>query len=145
MAPSEYVVTISNDKSGCKTNSYPISKIEDLFTSISSGKSFFKVDLAIVHINKLYQYNCFPFGVASAFAILFQRALENILQGTEHVYFYLDDILVIFITWTKTPSVIKTGECRYSFKTSYMCFYVSHGGRPVQREGSRGFEDPLFL
>ena len=41
----------------------------------------------------LYCYNRLPFGVASAPSI-FQRTMENLLQGINHVCVYLDDILV---------------------------------------------------
>ena len=37
----------------------------------------------------LYQYNCLPFGVASAPA-LFQEIMEKILQGLPHVVVYID-------------------------------------------------------
>ena len=74
------------------------------------GRPFSKVDLASAYqqivldeesreyttINThkgLYQYTRLPFGVASAPAI-FQRTIENILQGIKHVCVYLDDILV---------------------------------------------------
>ena len=38
-------------------------------------------------------YTRLPFGVASAPAV-FQRIMENLLQGLKHVCVYLDDILV---------------------------------------------------
>ena len=41
----------------------------------------------------LYQYNWLPVGVASATSI-FQKTMEGILQGIEHVTVYIDDILV---------------------------------------------------
>ena len=41
----------------------------------------------------LYRYNRLPFGVASALAI-FQRVMENLLQGLPNVCVYIDDILV---------------------------------------------------
>lgn len=41
----------------------------------------------------LYTYNRLPFGVASVPAI-FQRMIENILQGLKHVCVYIDDILI---------------------------------------------------
>ena len=87
----DYKVTIN---SVAKTDSYPIPRIEDLFASLSGGKTFSKMDLAITYqqivldeesieyttintYNSLYQYTRLPFGVASASAI-FQRAIENI-------------------------------------------------------------------
>ena len=41
----------------------------------------------------LYQYNRLPFGIASA-STLFQQLLNSLLEGTPHVIFYIDDILV---------------------------------------------------
>ena len=41
----------------------------------------------------LYKFTRLPFGVASAPAI-FQRAIDQVLQGIPHCICYLDDILV---------------------------------------------------
>ena len=41
----------------------------------------------------MYAYKRLPFGVASAPAV-FQRIMDNILQGLPGVYTFLDDILV---------------------------------------------------
>ena len=90
-----------------KLDTYPLPRIEDLFTSLSGGKYFSKLDLAqaylqlpldkaYVTINTqkgLYQYIRLPFGVASAPSI-FQRTMENLLQGIPKVCVYLDNILI---------------------------------------------------
>ena len=93
-----------------KLDTYPLPRIEDLFASLSGGKQFSKLDLAhayqqillddesrkfvVINTHKgLYHYNCLPFGIASAPAI-FQRTMEGILQGIDHVTVYLDDILI---------------------------------------------------
>ena len=103
----DYKVTINL---AAKTDTYPLPKIEDLVASLSGGKLFSKVDLASAYqqiqleeqskeyttINThkgLYCYTRLPFGVASAPSI-FQRTMENILQGINHVCVYLDDILI---------------------------------------------------
>ena len=63
------------------------------------GKAILQVDkeskkLVVINTHKgLYQYNRLPFGITSAPAI-FQKAMEGLLQGIEHVTVYIDDILV---------------------------------------------------
>ena len=93
-----------------QTDSYPLPRIEDIFASLSNGKTFTKLDLAhayqqipvaedtkkLTTINThkgLFQYTRLPFGVASAPA-LFQRTMDSILQGLPHVCVYIDDILI---------------------------------------------------
>ena len=89
---------------------YPMPKIEDIFANLSGGKLFSTIDLAnayqqmmvedeskkylVINTHKgMFRYNRLPFGIASAPA-LFQKAIEQILQGIPGVQSYLDDILV---------------------------------------------------
>ena len=89
---------------------YPLLKPEDLFTSLSGGQKFSKLDLKnayqqmlldsdsrkYVTINThkgLYCYTRLPFGIASA-PTIFQRAMDSILQGLPQILCYLDDILI---------------------------------------------------
>ena len=93
-----------------KLDTYPLPKIEELFSQLAGGKSFTKLDLAhayiqialdddskqyvVINTHKgLYRYNCLLFGIHSAPAI-FQCTIEGILRGTPHVSVYIDDILV---------------------------------------------------
>ncbi|XP_061570024.1 uncharacterized protein K02A2.6-like [Cololabis saira] len=88
---------------------YPIPRIEDLFASLSGGQQFSKLDLSHAYLQMvieknsrkcltittskgLFIYNRLPFGVTSAPAI-FQRAMDQVLQGLPNVHCYLDDIL----------------------------------------------------
>ena len=103
----DYKLTVNR---AAKVDTYPLPRIEDLFTSLAGGKAFSKLDLAhayqqvpldeaarkYVTINTqkgLFQYTRLPFGVSSAPAI-FQRTMDNLLQGIPQVCVYLDDILV---------------------------------------------------
>ena len=91
-----------------KLETYPLPRINDLFTSLAGGQHFSKLDLShaylqlplaeesqpIVTVNtRLYRYQRLPFGVSSAPAV-FQRTMETLLQGIPNVCVYLDDILV---------------------------------------------------
>jgi len=89
----DYKVTINQ---ASLVNSYPLSRIDDLFASLAGGQEFSKLDLAhayqqiplddaskkLVAINThkgLFQYNRLPFGVSAAPSI-FQRTMETLLQ-----------------------------------------------------------------
>ncbi|CAC5387068.1 unnamed protein product [Mytilus coruscus] len=103
----DYKVTINQVS---KLDNYPIPKTDDLYATLSGGQAFSKLDLSqeyqqivldeeslkYITINThkgLYQYNRFPFGVSSAPGI-FQRTIENLLQGIPRVVVRVDDILV---------------------------------------------------
>ena len=93
-----------------KLDNYPIPKTEDLLATLGSGNRFTKLDMSqayqqleleegsrkftTINTHKgLYQYNRLPFGVSSAPGI-FQRTMENLLQGIPQVVVRIDDILV---------------------------------------------------
>ena len=89
---------------------YPLPRIEDMFSKLSGGCTFSKIDLAhaylqmeleedakqylVINTHKgLFAYNRLPFGISSAPSI-FQRGMEQILSGLSGVQCYLDDILI---------------------------------------------------
>ena len=91
-------------------DNYPIPKTEDLLATLGGGNTFTKLDMSqayqqllldeeskkftTINTHKgLYQYNRLPFGVSSAPGI-FQRTMENLLQGIPHVVVQVDVILV---------------------------------------------------
>ena len=93
-----------------KLSTYPLPRIEDLFATLSGGKSFTKLDVAHAYLQiplseasrayttinthkGLFRYKRLPFGISSAPSI-FQKIMESILQGVPHVSVYIDDILL---------------------------------------------------
>lgn len=100
-----------------RAEQYPLPRIEDIFAKLSGGQRFSKVDLAEAYlqmemeedskifltintIKGLYRYNRLVFGVASAPAI-WQRAMDQVLQGVPGTQCYLDDIIVTGATDTE--------------------------------------------
>ena len=93
-----------------KVDQYPLPRIQDIFASLAGGKRFSKIDLTqaynqmevdescreLLTINThkdLYQYNRLQFGVASAPAV-WQRAMEQVLQGIPFTSCILDDMII---------------------------------------------------
>ena len=103
----DYRLTVNR---AAKPDTYPLPRVDDIFASLSGGKTFSKLDLAnayqqvplesqskqLVTINTyrgLYCYNRLPFGISAAPSI-FQRTMENVLLGIPNTCIYLDDLLV---------------------------------------------------
>ena len=93
-----------------KLNRYPLPKVEDIFAMLKKGKAFTKLDLSqayqqislnansrkfvVINTHKgLFRYTRLPYGIASAPGI-FQKAMEQLLQGIAGIAVYIDDILV---------------------------------------------------
>ena len=103
----DYKLTINQV---AKQDIYPLPLVEDLFTSLSGGKIFTKLDLSHAYqqipldddskqfttINTtkgLFRFERLPFGISAAPAI-FQRTMESLLRDLPRVAVYLDDIVV---------------------------------------------------
>ncbi|XP_041375645.1 uncharacterized protein K02A2.6-like [Gigantopelta aegis] len=89
---------------------YPLPKIEDNFAKLAGGQYFTKIDLTRAYLQMeveedskkyltvnthkgLYRYNRLPFGIKTAPAI-WQRTIEQVLQGISGTEVLLDDIVV---------------------------------------------------
>ena len=103
----DYKVTVNQ---AAKLDNYSIPKAEDLFATLSGGEKFTKLDMSqayqqilledeskkytTINTHKgLFQYNRLPYGVSSSPGI-FQRTMENVLQGIPFVVVRVGDILV---------------------------------------------------
>ena len=103
----DYKVTINQV---VQPDTYPLPNADDLFATLAGGEVFTKLDLStayqqleltedskqylVVNTQKgLYRYERLSYGVSTAPSI-FQRVMDQILQGIEGVTCYLDDILI---------------------------------------------------
>lgn len=103
----DYKVTVNQ---ALEPDKYPLPKPEDLFTVLTGGDKFSKLDLReaymqmeleeesrkYVAINThqgLYQFTRVPYGISSA-PTLFQKTMDTILQGKKKVICYIDVILI---------------------------------------------------
>ena len=103
----DFKVTINSQ---LDVDEYPLPRIEEIYANLSGGKQFSVIDLRQVYLQMeveeqsmthltvnthrgLYQYQRLPYGVASAPAV-WQRAIDQVLQGIPGVQCYLDDIIV---------------------------------------------------
>jgi len=104
---ADFKVTINKH---IEPNQHPIPNPTDLLSQLSGGSVFLKLDLSqayaqlpldsesqrycVIATHKgLYAFTRLPFGVSSAPAI-WQRTIEQILQGIPGVVVYFDDILI---------------------------------------------------
>ncbi|RXN33959.1 putative protein K02A2.6-like protein [Labeo rohita] len=146
---------------------YPIPRVEDLFTTLSRGLSFSKLDMShayqqivmdenskqylTINTHKgMFTYNRLPFGVASAPAI-FQRTMEGLLRGLTHVAVYLDDILVTGVTdeeHLQTLDVVlnrlqDAGLCLKRNKCEFLQKEVRYLGHLVDAQGLHPLKDKV--
>ena len=152
----DYKITINQ---ACTADSYPLPKVDDLLANLAGGQYFSKLDLSqaylqlpldeqskeFVTVNThrgLYRYNRLPFGVSSAPSI-FQRTIENLLQGIKGVSVYIDDILISGSTLHEHLKILDT--VLEKLQTSGLklnktkCFFLRHRieylGYIIDRDG----------
>ena len=87
----DYKVTINQ---AALLDNYPIPKGDDLFTQMTGGERFSKLDLSQAYTQMVLNPDSrLPYGVNSAPGI-FQREMEKILNGVPYTVVRIDDILV---------------------------------------------------
>ena len=155
-----------------KLDTYPIPKPEDLFSSLSGGKIFSKLDMSqaycqlqldensqdITVINThrgLFRYNRLCFGISAAPGI-FQRAMEQLVQGIPGVLCYLDDVLVCGATEAEHKSrlltvlsrmqeaglKLKLSKCSFKVpEVSYLGFVINANGLHPTQDKVRAIRD----
>ena len=103
----DFKVTVSSQ---LQVDEYPLPRIDEIYANLSGGQQFSTLDLREAYLQMeveedskpyltinttrgLYQYQRLAYGVASAPAV-WQRAMDQVLQGIPGVQCYLDDIIV---------------------------------------------------
>ena len=103
----DYSVTINH---AVRVDKYPLPNISDLYAKLSGGQIYSKLDLRNAYLQVvldddsqklttinttkgLFRYERLPYGVSSSPGI-FQRLMEQLLQGIPMTAIYLDDVLV---------------------------------------------------
>ena len=130
-----------------------------MFAQLSGGCAFTKIDLSQAYLQLpldtdskmftvinthegLFRYTRLPFGISAAPGI-FQRVMDNILQGIPGVVVYLDDILVTAPTVEKhlksletvMDQLLKAGLHIKRNKCTFMSPSVTYLGNRIDAEG----------
>ena len=150
-----------------KLDRYPIPKVEDLFVKLTGGCTFTKIDLSqaylqlpldeeskkfvVINTHKgLFRYTRLLFGISVAPGI-FQRVMDNILQGIPGVMVYLDDILITGPTVsehlqsleTVLDRLAKAGLHVKKNKCIFMSSSVIYLGHKIDSEGLHPLPDKV--
>ena len=122
----------------------PISNSQAIFSNLSSCKYFTSIDLkngfwqipldkdcrkytAFITEFGLFQFKVLPFGISTGPAI-FSRLMRKVFANTEHVYTFLDDILVATVdlethvqTIDKVFSLLNDANLKINIKKCHFC------------------------
>ena len=112
------------------------------FTKLDLKHAYFQIELdaeskPLVTINThqgLFQYERLPFGVSAAPSI-FQRVMDNLLQGIPGVCVYLDDILITGSTEDEHLQHLDEGLTLKKLKCSFLLESVEYLGHTISMEG----------
>ena len=111
-----------------QSQTYPLPTPEEMFSALTNGESYIKLDLAraykqmkvkeecqpLLTINThrgLYRYTRLPFGITTA-PSLWQRAMAQVLSGISKVAYYIDDILITGCTRAEHIENLRMVLCR---------------------------------
>ncbi|XP_031339574.1 uncharacterized protein K02A2.6-like [Photinus pyralis] len=138
---------------------YPIPRVEELFAKLCNGKQFSKIDLSqaysqieldsesqmltTISTHKgLFKYTRLPFGVSSA-PKKFQKIMERVLQSTDGVVCFYDDVLVTGSTKEEHVRRLKDtlkrlGDCGLTVRKDKCSFFqesIEYLGYRIDKHG----------
>ncbi|XP_074026021.1 uncharacterized protein K02A2.6 isoform X1 [Leptinotarsa decemlineata] len=152
----DYKVTVNEYLRNFK---YPLPRIDEIFSKLSKGQHFSKIDLRSAYNQieldedtskiltwnthrGLYKVNRMPYGITPATTI-FQKKIEQLLQGLDQVVNFIDDIVVtgsnskehllnlekVFQRLQNAGLTLKKSKCKF-FQDSitYLGFNISKDG-----------------
>ena len=160
----DYKVTVNQ---ACQVDKYPLPTVNEVFSQLSGGKSFTKIDLSqaysqitvheddqkylTVNTHKgLFAVTRLPFGVSSAPGI-FQRLMSCILGDISGVAVYLDDILITGRNeWEHSATIRKVFEkirevglkVKLS-KCEFMSPCITYLGHKIDKEGIHSTDEKI--
>ena len=142
-----------------RVDQYPLPRVDDVFASLAGGQRFSKIDLRQAYLQMemddtskkflvlnthkgLYRLNRLAFGIASAPA-LWQRAMDQLLQGTADTHCILDDILITGVDDEHHLANVKAVPQRLEdaglpanrLKCSFMQPKIEYCGHEVSEDG----------
>ena len=110
-------------------------------------------EYVIINTHKrLTWYNTLPYGISSAPAI-FQRTIENILQGIPHVAMHLDDVILTGATKAQHLETVdmvlgrleEAGLRRTKKKCTFLAVEVVYLGHRIDQHGLHPVQIGLHL
>ncbi|XP_031347958.1 uncharacterized protein K02A2.6-like isoform X1 [Photinus pyralis] len=160
----DYKITVNKVLEEVK---YPLPKFEDIFSKLTNGESFTKIDLSDAYNQLslrdestqlltwsthkgLYKVNRLPFGITPASAI-FQRVIEQTLQGLDGCANFLDDIIVTGSTRVEHEINLdkvftRLQEAGFKVKRSKCAFFkpeITYLGYTICKEGLKKNSDKI--
>ena len=158
-----------NQASHDVVETYPMPLIKDLYAKLAGGKKFTKLDMSqaylelpldeesksLVTINtqkEPFRYTRLPFRVSSS-PVIFQRTIDNVLQGLNGVSAYLDDILVTgstekehLLNFEAVLQRLKDAGLRLKqSKCVFLAQEVKHLGYSIDAQGLHPLNEKLEL
>lgn len=146
---------------------YPLPRIEEVLTKLNKGEYFSKIDIRSAynqievdeetseiltwntHLG-LFRHKRLPFGIKTATAI-FQRIMDQLIQGIDGVCSFLDDLIVTGVTTEKHLENLemvfkRLSDAGFTLRKEKCSFFqreVNYLGHRISKEGIKKTNDKI--